>query len=413
MSNLPRPPFGGEPIKAPESADERRAREEAKSQRRKHFFWLAVLIEGVLGGTQFAGAVSWAALYGHSTLEQANILLWPVACLVVEIARVPITVLAVSYLPWIPRLGVLLVVLLPMAGITAERLAMFAERAMAPRLLEVDRTKAAVEDAIEAKEVADKEFEAAQATEKSASAAYAAALDRSKSASTDLRKLPRKTCYKGHCQTDGRQGVLNANVAAASDMVVVAQKAMTGASAKVLALDPSKASQNLRSAILAHHEALATSQMHGFAAHAIFGTSPTKISDEQLGWVMRLCIFLPAIVVSLAASFVAGLGATPYQKPETDKAPDDDITEVSPEALLEIGRALSETAATLHNPEDVAQGDSAAPEHPAPAKVEPNAKARPPRENGAVDGRTRAGKEAKRKAKAENVLKFRGNKESS
>jgi hypothetical protein len=324
MSVFERLPFDGEPIGKPppsETPEQRRAREEAEKQR-QHYRWLAYLIEFVLGSISAAGSVSFAALYGTTLVDQAMMVLAPLGFLVVELARVPITVLAVSHSPKIPRLAVLIVVLLPMAGITAERLAMLSERAYAPRLLAVDRTKAAVDDAIEAKEVADKEFEAAQAAEKTATAAYVAALDRSKSASVDLTKLPPKTCYRGHCQADGRQRVLNANVAAASSMVVVTQKAMTGASAKVLALDPSRASQTLRSAILAHHEALAMSQMHGFAAHAIFGTSPTKVTDEQLGWVLRICIFLPALVVSLAASFVAGLSAKPYQNPAPVEAPD-------------------------------------------------------------------------------------------
>jgi hypothetical protein len=399
----------------PESADERHAREEAeKVTQRQHYRWLAILIESVLGMTSAAGSVSFAALYGTTLVDQAMMVLAPLGFLVVELARVPITVLSVSLLPKIPRLAVLIVVLLPMAGITAERLAMLSERAYAPRLLAVDRTKAGVEDATEAKEVADKEFAAAQATEKTATAAYMTALDHSKSASVDLTKLPRKTCYKGHCQADGRQGVLNANVAAASDMVVVAQKAMTGASAKVLALDPSRASQNLRSAILAHHEALATSQMHGFAAHAIFGTSPPKITDEQLGWLLRICIFGPAVVVSLAASFIAALSAKPYQKPAPVEAPDgEDTIKISGSGMAEFGAAVSEYGQTLREAEDVLRDDSAPPEHPAPATVEPPAvnakKGTRTGKNAALDGRTRQGKAAKRKAKngtANNVLTF-------
>jgi len=307
-----------------------------------------------------------------------------------------------------------------MAGITAERLAMFAERAMAPRLLEVDRTKAAVEDATDAKAVSETEFQAAQEAVKGAAKVYADALDRSKSASIDLTKLPPKTCFKGRCQPDGRERVLKANVSAASAAVVVAQKALAGATVRLATLNPSRASQNLRSANLAHREAVATSQMHGFAAHAVFGTSPTKVTDEQLGWVLRICIFLPALVVSLAASFVAGLGATPYQKPETVKAPDDDTIEVSDEILLEIGRALSEAAKPLHDPEDFLRDTAAtreaappvgAADEPAPATPDK----RRGRENAALDGRSRAAKEAKRKAKAaaENVVKFRANKDSS
>jgi len=416
MSVFERLPFEGSPIGKPppsETPEQRRAREEAeKVEQRQHYRWLAYLIESVLGMTSAAGSVSFAALYGTTLADQAMMVLAPLGFLVVELARVPITVLTVSYLPKISRLAVLIVVLLPMAGITAERLAMLSERAYAPRLLAVDRTKAAVDDAIEAKEVADKEFAAAQATEKTASDAYAAALDRSKSASTDLSKLPRKTCYKGHCQADGRQGVLNANVAAASSMVVVAQKAMTDASAKVLALNPSQASQNLRAAILAHHEALATSQMHGFAAHAIFGTSPPKITDEQLGWLLRICIFVPAVVVSLAASFIAALSAKPYEKPAPVEAPDgEDTIKIDGDGLAELEAAASEYGQTLHEAEEVLRDDSTTPEPPAPAKDEPPAdnakKAARTRKNGAVDGRSRAAKAAKReKGKANNVLRF-------
>jgi hypothetical protein len=73
--------------------------------------------------------------------------------------------------------------------------------------------------------------------------------------------------------------------------------------------------------------------------------------------------------VSLLASFIAALSATPYKKPEPVKAPAEDTIKISGEGMVEFGAAVAEVGKTLRGPEDVLQDDAATPERIA-AKVD-------------------------------------------
>jgi hypothetical protein len=239
------------------------------------------------------------------------------------------------------------------------------------------------------------------------------ATERSESGSNNVAELS-KTCWHGHCAHVSGEKDLRANSKEARAAVHTAQAKLDKARDELLGMDEAAIKSELRSKDNDYRKAVLASPLHRFAS-MIFGGDPSQQSDNTIAWAVRLSVGIPSALGACLSVLLTMIAIKPLPRPKAEKPDGDDITEVSGEALLEIGRALSETAATLHNPEDVAQGDSAAPEHPAPAKVEPNAKARPPRQNAAVDGRCRAAKEAKRAAKAaaENVLKFRGNKESS
>jgi hypothetical protein len=406
MSKFERLPFDGLPIGKPPPAS-------PPSTRNRKLIIGAAIIEGTVISAGTLSAVTFALRFSHDSVDMMQALAPQLAFIAVELSRIPLAIQCRVNPSRFTR--VLAVVgLVGGAGITTKTMIQAVDAMYEPRFSMVRHADAALEDAKENQAAFNATYQAATEEVERDKSLVDSNSARARDGSADLRNLPRVCDAKHRCHADSRSKLIGGNLSDASQAGAAARKDLNAASLRLRALDPSKPSQAVRAAELAKRDALGASPFHLLAAQ-LTGKPVTQIRESAMSSIMRFFILGASILTALTASIMAMCAVTPIK---AEKPNGEETTEVSGEALLEIGRALSETAKTLHDPEDVALDDFAAPEHPAPAKVETpadNTKARPPRQNAAVDGRSRAAKEAKRKAReaAENVLKFRANKESS
>jgi hypothetical protein len=179
---------------------------------------------------------------------------------------------------------------------------------------------------------------------------------------------------------------------------------------ELLGMDEAAIKSELRSKDNDYRKAVLASPLHRFAS-MIFGGDPSQQSDNTIAWAVRLSVGIPSALGACLSVLLTMIAIKPLPRPKAEKPDGDDTIKISGVGMAEFGAAVSEYGQTLREAEDVLRVESATPEHPAPATVEPpadNAKKRTGK-NAAFDGRTRQGKAAKRKAKngaANNVLNF-------
>jgi hypothetical protein len=312
-------------------------------------------------------------------------------------------------------------------GIDAITLYEAAVTAFAPKFAALEDTRAGLAEAT----ANDAAFQEGYQAKKAAVAAAQKRVDediaRATGASADLGKQTRVCDSKGnHCHTDSQARELGKNLADSRADKKADRDALATASKELAKLDPSITANLVLVNDAAYRKAGREELFHRMASD-LFGHD---LDDTGLMWAKRIGIALPCLFAAMAGSLYAFCCARMIPRPKEEKKPDGEETiEVSGEDLLEIGGALSETAKTL-NPEDFstdgatmrepappvgAANDPLLLEQPAPARRLTPAKRRS-RKSAALDGRTRQGRAAKRKAKAaaENVVvKFPANKESS
>ena len=245
------------------------------------------------------------------------------------------------------------------------------------------------------------------------------ALARVKDSNGAIGKQASEHCWNHHCKNNARGNELDA----ASSAVKTAKKAFDDADTALQKWNKGSGVEALHKAHEIYRKAANKNWVYGAVA-TLLRIDAETISPNGMSLALNALSIPFCLLAGLLGSLML-LGsveriAPDKKEPETVKAPDDNTIEVSGEALLEIGRALSEAAKPLHDPEDFLRDNAAtreaappvgAADEPAPATPDK----RRGRENAAGDGRSRAAKEAKRKAKAaaENVVKFRANKDSS
>ena len=236
---------------------------------------------------------------------------------------------------------------------------------------------------------------------------------RAKSGSNNVAELS-KTCWHGHCAHVRGERDLQANSKEARAAVTKAQAQLDKARDKLLGMDNSSIKSELRSKDNDYRKAVLASPLHRFAS-MIFGGDPAQQSDNTIAWTVRLSVGIPSALGACLSVLLTMIAIKPLPRPKAEKKPDgDDTIKISGAGMCELAAAVSDYGKTLHDAEDVLREESAKPEHPAPAKVEPPAdspRAKRGRKNAALDGRTRQGKAAKRKANskngtANNVLTF-------
>jgi hypothetical protein len=405
MSKFERLPFDGLPIGKPPPAS-------PPSTRNRKLIIGAAIIEGTVISAGTLSAVTFALRFSHDSVDMMQALAPQLAFIAVELSRIPLAIQCRVNPSRFTR--VLAVVgLVGGAGITTKTMIQAVDAMYEPRFSMVRHADAALEDAKENQAAFNATYQAATEEVERDKSLVDSNSARARDGSADLRNLPRVCDAKHRCHADSRSKLIGGNLSDASQAGAAARKDLNAASLRLRALDPSKPSQAVRAAELAKRDALGASPFHLLAAQ-LTGKPVTQIRESAMSSIMRFFILGASILTAGTASIMAMCAVTPIkaEKPDGD---DTTETEVSGEALLEIGRALSETAKTLHDPEDFLT-DNAATREAAPPVGAANEPAtatpakRRGRENAALDGRSRAGKEAKRKAAAE---KFQANKESS
>ena len=83
-----------------------------------------------------------------------------------------------------------------------------------------------------------------------------------------------------------------------------AQKKLDRARAERAELKHEEVDRRVSEAQIAHKTAVLHSQLHSFTAMA-FAKDPTQVTDGEIAWFLRLFVFVPAFMVSLAATLLA------------------------------------------------------------------------------------------------------------
>jgi hypothetical protein len=303
-------------------------------------------------------------------------------------------------------------------GIDAITLYEAAVTAYAPKFTALEETGAGLAEAKAKDAVFQEDYQAKKATQTAAQQRVNDDITRATGASADLGKQTRVCDSKGsHCHTDSQARELGKNLVDTRADKKADRGALATASKELAKLDPSITANLVLVNDAAYRKAGREELFHRMASD-LFGHD---LDDTGLMWAKRIGIALPCIFAAMAGSLYAFCCARMIPRPKEEKKPDDEETiKIGGAGMAEFGAAVSEYGQSLREAEDLLRDDSATPELPAPAKVEPpadNAKAKRTPKNAGRDGRTRQGKAAKRKANskngaANNVLKFPRDKES-
>jgi hypothetical protein len=371
--------------------------------------WMIEIAQGAAGTL---GVLGFNFQSAHNATEWIMPVSFQLACLAAaEGLRIPFAILCRTNPSRLVR-GAAFAGLMAGTSITAITLYEAAVTAFAPKF-------AALEDASAEAKTKDAAFQVVyQAKKDAVEAAQKRVADdttRATGASADLGKQTRVCDRKGNnCHADSQAKALDKNLTDTRADKKADRGAHDATSKELAKLDPSITADRVLVKEAAYRKAGREELFHRMASD-LFGHD---FSDTGLMWAKRLGIELPCLFAAAAGSLYAFCCTHIIPRPKEEKKPDDDDTiEVSDEAVLEIGRAVIETAKTLHDPEDFLTDNAAtreaapvgAADEPAPATPDK----RRGRENTALDGRSRAAKEAKRKAAAEKVVKFPANKDSS
>jgi hypothetical protein len=243
-------------------------------------------------------------------------MLAPIGYAVIEFCRVPLAISARAHGAWFVRI-IALVGVICASGVTVKSMSQLGEIMFRPRLTDVVHAKEALQKAEEARASIAQQIEAADDLVTSRRTELATAEQRVKSAGEQLAALPKDQCaimrgttkdgrqYQGQtCKSDPRIAALQANLKQATADRDAASKTLEQAVTARKALDLTAANAAVSTATENHREALLNSQLHSFTG-MVFGVGPTEVSDAQINKFLRIFVFVPAIFVAFASSFVA------------------------------------------------------------------------------------------------------------
>lgn len=314
-----------------------RERDEARGYSiSKKMLGLAFFIEVLVIATSLYGAYLFATKYGSGDDTALHMMmLAPLGYAAIELARVPLAVAARIQRSWVIKILAAIGVIAA-AGVTVKSMSQLGEIMFRPRLEEVQRTSRFLADgqarqALMVKLIEDADAVVAQRAEELKGAEEALT-----EATSQLGGLPKENCFNRTTSTpDGRvtrsrQCRPDARVAVLSDSVKRATAARAEASTKLdqarrerAALTRTTTENNVTEAQDAYKKALAESQLHSFTA-MFFAKDPAQVTDAEVYEFLRIFVFVPAILVSLAATLLALASVEKVKRksdtPELDEA---------------------------------------------------------------------------------------------
>lgn len=278
---------------------------------------IAYAAEAVIIAASLWGAWLFANMYGHNDYRQIEMmLLAPIGYAVIEFCRVPLALSTRAHSSRLVRFVALIGVLCA-SGVTVKSMSQLGEIMFRPRLFDVVHAKEELQANQASLATVVQQIVVADALVSDRRAAFTESVDRAKSDAIQLASLPKEQCsptsgvtkdgrpWRGQtCKTDPRVTSLQLNLKATVGARDDASKKLDEAVAARNKLDQTEADHNVRNAQTVYREALLHSQLHAFTG-MVFGAGPTEITDEQINRFLRLFVFLPAIFVAFASSFVA------------------------------------------------------------------------------------------------------------
>jgi hypothetical protein len=286
---------------------------------------IAYTAELVIVAASLWGAWLFAEKYGRDSWDVQMMMLAPIGYAVIEFCRVPLAISARSHAAWLVRV-VALIGVISASGVTVKSMSQLGEIMFRPRLTEVVHAREALDRAQAARATIVQQIKDADTLIANSRTAFDQDEQRAKSAAEQLAGLPKDQCnptvwykdgqqYRNQvCKSDPRIAALQNNLKLAVAARDDAARAVDRALAARQTLDRAGVDHGVAMAQEIHREALLNSQLHSFAG-MVFGIGPIEVTDGQINRFLRVFVFLPAIFVAFASSFVA-FTAVHHLKPE-------------------------------------------------------------------------------------------------
>src|SRR5262249_32526237 len=122
------------------------------------------------------------------------------------------------------------------------------------------------------------------------------------------------------CTVDPRTEAMKKNLQQATTTRDAVKGRLGSARAERAALKREDVDRKLSEAQVAHKDAVLHSQLHSFTAMA-FAKDPTQVTDGEIAWFLRIFVFIPAVFVSLASTFIAVTSVEMIEPKEPPPAP--------------------------------------------------------------------------------------------
>jgi hypothetical protein len=278
---------------------------------------LAFGIETVVVATSLLGALFFAQEYAKTPIQYHMMLLAPIAYAMVEFSRVPLAISVRTQTSYLIRALALLAVLCA-AGVTVKSVSQLGELMFRPRLTAVLEAKRQLVGAEEDRATLDKKISDADAVVSQQQDKLTASEERLREATKGLAGQPGggQACQwviggdKKHkqrferCTTAPTTAALSSQLKSAQSDHESADQALKAANQARAALDRTTVERNVTEATDVYREAVSNSQLHSFTA-MVFGKDPAEVTEAEIAKFLRVFVFLPAILVSLASTLLA------------------------------------------------------------------------------------------------------------
>ena len=287
---------------------------------------IAYAVELVIVAASLWGARLFAKMYGHDDVIQMQMMmLAPIGYAVIEFCRVPLAISARAHSSAFVRTVAILGVVCA-AGVTVKSMSQLGQIMFQPRLYDVVHSKEKLQQAQDAQATVKKQIADADAQVRGRRTELDTLEQRAKSGAAQIAGLPKAQCapaiwykhgrqYKGQwCKTDSRIATLRDNLSKTTTDWNDAKQLWERAVAERNGLSRAEADHDVADAWVNYREALLHSQLHSFTG-MLFGIGPTEVTDGQINRFLRLFVFLPAIFVAFASTFIA-FTAVHHLKPE-------------------------------------------------------------------------------------------------
>ena len=307
---------------------------------------LALFIEFAVIGTSLYGALMFAQMYGSGNdTAKHMMMLAPISYALIELCRVPLALSTRTQRSLVIK-ALAAIGLAAAMGVTVKSMSQLGEIMFRPRLFEVVKKHELLIDAQNDHASLIKRIEDADAVVEQLSQELTNAETHLSEATTAVAGLPPPNCQKlwvtartgrrvqtTKCTVDPRTEAMKTNLQQATTTRDAVKTKLASARDDRAALKREEVDRKLSEAQVAHKDAVLHSQLHSFTAMA-FAKEPTKVTDGEIAWFLRIFVFAPAVFVSLASTFIA-ITAVEKIKPKKPEPPSVEIDEGAGAYILE------------------------------------------------------------------------------
>src|SRR5262245_1728344 len=278
---------------------------------------LAFVIEFAVIGTSLYGALMFARMYGSGDVTAKHMMmLAPISYALIELCRVPLALSIRTQRSLVIKALAAIGVAAAM-GVTVKSMAQLGAIMVRTRLFEVVKKHELLIDAQNNHASLIKRIEDADAAVEQLSQELTYAEKHLSEATAAVAGLPPPNCQKlwvtarknqnvqtTKCTVDPRTEAMKTNLQQATTTRDAVKGRLASARDERAGLKRDEVDRKLSEAQIAHKDAVLHSQLHSFTAMA-FAKDPTQVTDGEIAWFLRIFVFIPAVFVSLASTFVA------------------------------------------------------------------------------------------------------------